>query len=507
MQGQVYAKQLFVILVCLMFLELTCTFTATSIFKTCKQCNVFTTSSRKSATRRNGNECISEIPVILDCNFPDDFIESKAWGKYPVLLRNAFSKEAMDLMNQQKEKEENDIVWPSWSEVMDLASDDEAESRLITHIPSKDDSWELELGPIENLQMNHEDRKWTVLVNDVDRFSPSLSEWICRRFDMIPQWRRDDAQISLSDLLGGIGSHCDDYDVFLIQMNGTRQWEVGKRKISSKEELEGLVPDIDVRILNFWDQEEGLNLTKKFILEPGDALYLPPRYGHKGTAVSDGCMTLSVGLRAPSAKEMMTRLSDDIVDSIEGKFMTRYQDPDLFDSQFDNRNCIDNVVRNQAKQLLRHAVEEILEDEDRFDSFFGKLVTESKRMRFDYPISLDTLNIDEKKDLGAWGDPETAIEAVKNGDGFLFTAEGLSWAYSILDCSDGKKLYRLFVDGKEKEIILDKNDMHTISCFKKMIDHRQIDKDFFEIEPSDVFIQLVQELVLEGVLYGCDAES
>jgi len=54
---------------------------------------------------------------------------------------------------------------------------------------------------------------------------------------------------------------------------------------------------------------------------------------------------------------------------------------------------------------------------------------------------------------------------------------------------------------------LDKNDMHTISCFKKMIDHRQIDKDFFEIEPSDVFIQLVQVLVLEGVLYGCDAES
>ena len=48
----------------------------------------------------------------------------------------------------------------------------------------------------------------------------------------------------------------------------------------------------------------------KIHVEPGDCLYLPPRVMHCGTATSDNCMTLSVGCRAPSAADLITRLSE-----------------------------------------------------------------------------------------------------------------------------------------------------------------------------------------------------
>ena len=36
---------------------------------------------------------------------------------------------------------------------------------------------------------------------------------------------------------------------------------------------------------------------QSFVLEPGDMLYLPPRYAHDGVAVGGDCMTYSIGLR------------------------------------------------------------------------------------------------------------------------------------------------------------------------------------------------------------------
>lgn len=37
-------------------------------------------------------------------------------------------------------------------------------------------------------------------------------------------------------------------------------------------------------------------------------LYLPPRLAHHGVALGDGCMTLSVGFRAPSQSELLDDL-------------------------------------------------------------------------------------------------------------------------------------------------------------------------------------------------------
>ena len=47
--------------------------------------------------------------------------------------------------------------------------------------------------------------------------------------------------------------------------------------------------------------------SKSFVLEPGDMLYLPPRYAHDGVAVGGDCMTCSIGLRAPARAELARR--------------------------------------------------------------------------------------------------------------------------------------------------------------------------------------------------------
>jgi 50S ribosomal protein L16 3-hydroxylase len=65
----------------------------------------------------------------------------------------------------------------------------------------------------------------------------------------------------------------------------------------------------------------------EFVLDPGDMLYLPPRYAHDGVAVGE-CMTYSIGFRSPSkaelAAELLLRLADDVHDSVGDAL---YRDP------------------------------------------------------------------------------------------------------------------------------------------------------------------------------------
>jgi len=99
-----------------------------------------------------------------------------------------------------------------------------------------------------------------------------------------------------------VGPHFDSYDVFLLQAHGQRRWRIGRQKDLS------LVPDVPLKILaNFKPEQE-------WVLNPGDMLYLPPRYAHDGVAVGE-CMTYSVGFRAPQmgdlARELLVRVSEE----------------------------------------------------------------------------------------------------------------------------------------------------------------------------------------------------
>ena len=118
--------------------------------------------------------------------------------------------------------------------------------------------------------------------------------------------RLDDLMVRYASYQGGDGPHCDSYDVFLLQPNGRRRWRIGRQRDLS------LQPDMPLKILaNFVPEQE-------FDLEPGDMLYLPPRYAHDGVAMGE-CMTYSIGFRSPRANELagelLQRLAQEADDS------------------------------------------------------------------------------------------------------------------------------------------------------------------------------------------------
>lgn len=376
------------------------------------------------------------------------------WGRKPLLWRKAFDPSELVTNNS----------WPSWDDMMELVYDqsrdgtekDESEhdnnmiedetdinddfptggiasasARLIRHLPGKLDSYTLDYPPfpsIHQLQLDDRDqgRAWTILVNDVDYYMPALADWLddgatsdgkrmTTTFGSIPRWRRDDAQISCANAGGGIGPHVDNYDVWLIQTSGRRDWKVlppsaGNAKDNSSK-LDW-IPGLDVAILRVpalmgIDQKDNVptgdddptdaNVSAEMIcitLEPGDCLYLPPRWIHWGTAVSDQCQTLSVGCRTPSAAQLVARVAESLLEggssNSKNLFYGGYQHDqhqNSIEKDDDNNNqqhrrpfpSLTHHDKEGMKQLVRDALEAVMENDREWDELVGKIATEPMR--------------------------------------------------------------------------------------------------------------------------------
>ena len=126
------------------------------------------------------------------------------WQKKPLFVKNAFKKDYFKIFNINS------------TDLFQLATSDDVESRLLTR---KGKKWIKEYGPFEinDLKLLHKKGNWTLLVQEVDRHLLKASNWWKESFNFIPKWRRDDIMISYATIDGGIGSHIDNYDVFLVQ--------------------------------------------------------------------------------------------------------------------------------------------------------------------------------------------------------------------------------------------------------------------------------------------------
>jgi len=218
------------------------------------------------------------------------------WHKRPLLIRNAVPGFAGLL---------------SPDEMRQLAAREEVESRLIqgsgTH-------WQLDHGPLNKRDFKRlPQTDWTLLVQSLNHVMPE-ADALLARFNFIPHARLDDLMVSYAVPGGSVGPHFDSYDVFLLQGQGHRRWQV-----STQTDLT-ILDDVPLKILRHFDAED------EWLLGPGDMLYLPPHVAHYGVA-EDVCMTYSIGFRAPTTEELahgfLMHLQDTV--SLEG----RYADPDL----------------------------------------------------------------------------------------------------------------------------------------------------------------------------------
>ena len=181
----------------------------------------------------------------------------------------------------------------SFDDFLELAGDQHIESRILKTATS---GFEVNFGPFQDLTL---ETNSMLMLQNLESFSYQISYWLTQHFGFLPRWRVEDVMATISDAGGTCGAHYDQYDVFLVQLQGTKTWELDEGSHTADD----LVVDSDVRLLAEFSP------TSSFTQGPGDVLYIPPGFGHHGVA-NDACVTLSVGIRNPLMTEMASHLAD-----------------------------------------------------------------------------------------------------------------------------------------------------------------------------------------------------
>jgi len=285
----------------------------------------------------------TEQPLALLGGLTPSQFMKRHWQKKPLLVRNAIP---------------GFVPCVNRSELVALAGQEGVESRLII---DSDKGWKMKHGPLAKRSLPpFSQKKWTFLVQGVDLHHDGVHA-LMQQFRFVPDARLDDLMISFATDGGGVGPHFDSYDVFLLQAHGQRRWRIGRNKDLT------LQPGVPLKILQNFKAEE------EFVLNPGDMLYLPPKYAHDGIAEGE-CMTWSIGFRSPQqgelAREMLLGLADEAFDGVGDVVL--YRDP--------QQSAVSAPAAMPAAlgDFAREAIAKALKDPHLVDSLLGEYLTEPK---------------------------------------------------------------------------------------------------------------------------------
>lgn len=282
------------------------------------------------------------------------------WQKKPLLIKQGLPK----LVGMFEPED-----------ILGLALDEEALARLLVNDPSNAEQnmpqWTMKKSPLTDTdfapllppgganQPHNNDspaKNWTVLVQNLEQWSPELGE-MWQAFDFIPQWQRDDIMVSYAPAGGSVGRHYDDYDVFLAQGFGSRRWQLGQYC----DDTTAFIPDEPIRI--FDDMGE---IIFDEVLQAGDVLYVPPKLAHFGVAMDD-CLTFSFGFRRPNLMQIMDSLAD-VATSEQSLFVPMLLEQTLQSSgelQADSiaqikAQLIEMLSSDRGDELIRQSVSEVV---------------------------------------------------------------------------------------------------------------------------------------------------
>ncbi len=292
------------------------------------------------------------LPLLAGLS-PSQFMR-RHWQKKPLLVRQAIPAFRPVLTR---------------AELFQLASEQHVESRLVEQHPK---GWRMKQGPFGKRSLPALSKPgWTLLVQGVD-LHVGAAHALLQKFRFLPDARLDDLMISYATPGGGVGPHFDSYDVFLLQASGRRRWKIGRQKDLTLQE------GVPLKILQNFEPEQ------EFLLEAGDMLYLPPRYAHDGLAEvaegeggdATGCMTYSIGFRAPAqtelAGEMLQRLAD-FGDAEDGSGGSSY-----YRDAAQAATATPAAVPAALLEFARSAVDKALSDPLALACALGEYLTEPK---------------------------------------------------------------------------------------------------------------------------------
>ncbi len=324
---------------------------------------------------------------------------ARHWQREPLFIPNGFGGFASPL--------------PA-DELAGLALEEGIESRIIE---CSDTAWLLHHGPFAAQDFDRQ-HPWTLLVQAVDHYIPAVAQ-LLHLVDFLPRWRVDDVMASYAVDGGSVGPHYDNYDVFLLQGEGSRLWRLGQHCDARSP----LLPHEELRIL------QNFECTDEYLLGPGDILYVPPGIAHWGIAQGE-CTTFSIGFRAPRINDMVSRWADRLLENL---------DPELFFRDADSEAVSPSRPGEIRPGDLKRVVAQL---EAAFKSaadthWLGEMVTEPR-----YDVQLDSDELARARILMTQGpalivlSPEARVAWQQEASSVTVYANGRSCQFSetILDC-------------------------------------------------------------------------
>ena len=236
-------------------------------------------------------------------------------------------------------------------ELAGLAMDEQVDSRIVS---CNGDQWHQDRGPFKAESYDRQGA-WTLLVQSVDQHWDEAAE-LLNAVGFLPTWRLDDIMMSYASDSGSAGPHYDNYDVFIIQGEGQRRWQIG----GPCTENSPLLDNTDIRLLADFEPRH------EYLMNCGDVLYVPPGIAHYGVSIGEST-SFSIGFRAPRQSDLLARWADNRLNALED----------------------DALLRDPAREPARHSGEITSDDLDRaraqllaqFDHsdprWFGEAVTDA----------------------------------------------------------------------------------------------------------------------------------
>lgn len=366
------------------------------------------------------------------------------WQKKPLLIRQAFPNFESPITQD---------------ELAGLACETDT-SRIVLEKGGKT-PWEVRHGAFDDNDFtNLPETHWTLLVNDTDQYLPELKA-VMEPFRFIPDWRIDDLMISFAVEGGSVGPHVDEYDVFLIQAQGQRRWQI----TSQPTHPNNFLPDLELRIMKDFQAEQ------EWVVNPGDMLYLPPNMPHYGVALNE-CMTYSVGFRAPSQADMLEKLTEDLLE--KPRLKQRFHDAD--------RRLQDNpgeLTEQDMDRLIDFVLDALPQDTQALQIWLGKYLSESKTPTEafqDENICISKMEF---------------TRLLKKKRSFIKTS-GIRFLYYIASSN----IY-LFVNGKSWILALDKLGLVQSLCRHPVFTYQEYKEAVQDKDAQEV----LYELLCEDLLY------
>lgn len=367
------------------------------------------------------------------------------WQKKPLFIPNAFEDFQPVL---------------SADELAGLSCEENIESRLIFE-NGPNHPWELLNGPFNEETFAELPAKgWTLLVQAVDQVIPEASQ-LLNEFNFIPNWRLDDLMISFAVPGGSVGPHYDQYDVFLIQAEGERIWQIGQPCSKDTE----FRTDTPLHILAEFDG------TQEFHTKPGDILYIPPRVPHFGVAATP-CQTYSVGFRAPSHGEIVEGFAGYIADQLS---------PDLRFTDSNSETLVNpGLISNTTIEQLQSIIQEAIQDKETIKQWFASFMSQPK--------------YEESNDEITFGVSSEEMSAIIDSSDTLFRNEQARFLYVEED--KGNTL-ALFVNGHRIDSTPKSNELVMLLCQERCISIEKHNKLLL----SEENIKIIKHLYEQDWLY------